>query len=157
MRARLEYVIPVGVLAGVGLLFVQALGQMGPPLVPIRASSVTHKVCHAAILTVVEKVVDGDTFDVRLEVPAWIGVRVNLEERVRLLGVDAWEMRDARGRGVPAQQFAAQWLKSRNFPTTVVGCKRDNFGRALVTIDSLGKGDLGAALVAAGHAVPWQP
>lgn len=59
----------------------------------------------------VAKVVDGDTFDFDLDLGFYAIMRV----RVRLLGIDTWEMwgRNAHELGVPARDAAAEWMRVR--------------------------------------------
>jgi endonuclease YncB( thermonuclease family) len=108
--------------------------------------------CYTATLVAVERVVDGDTYDLMLSVPVWIGLYADIRERVRLLGVDAWERSEPQG--PVATGFVERWLLDSGY-TEVQTCKRDNFGRALATIKSRIKGDLGQVLLREGHAKPY--
>ena len=56
----------------------------------------------------IAKVVDGDTFDFDLD----LGFYAHLRVRVRLHGIDTWEMwgKNAHELGVPARDFAANWF-----------------------------------------------
>ena len=71
----------------------------------------------------VAKVVDGDTFGL-------FNVGVSPEERVRVLGVDAAEIRDTLGPA--ARAFTAEWLGRG--PFHLRSCQRDSFGRLLGTV-----------------------
>ena len=71
----------------------------------------------------VKRVVDGDTFIL-------YNVGVTDEERIRLLGVDAAELRDSLGPA--ARTFTEQWLVRG--PFIISGCKRDSFGRILAEV-----------------------
>lgn len=71
----------------------------------------------------VMRVIDADTF-------VLYSVGVPAEERVRLLGVDAVEIRDTLG--AAAKAFTTEWL-SRG-PFQLHTCKRDSFGRLLAVV-----------------------
>lgn len=90
----------------------------------------------------VQRVIDGDTF-------VLYHVGVPPEERVRLLGVDTPE-RNQPG-FAEATAFTSAWLAKG--PASLTACKRDSFGRLLVTVQR-GDESLGQALLAAGLAVP---
>jgi endonuclease YncB( thermonuclease family) len=83
-------------------------------------------------------VVDGDTFGV-------FNVGVTAEERVRLLGVDAAEIRDTLGPA--AKGLTAEWLARGPFELHT--CKRDSFGRLLAVVHR-GTDTLAVRLVEAG-------
>jgi len=109
--------------------------------------------CWRAWVVAVVHVVDSDTID--LEV-SW-EPRHTAEERVRLLGVDAPELHGAtKAAGEAAKAYTTAWLATSG-PTEVVVCQpaRDSFGRLLGRVVSRTQGDLSAALLAAGHAVPY--
>jgi endonuclease YncB( thermonuclease family) len=111
--------------------------------------------CWRAWVVAVVNVVDGDTVD--LEV-SW-EPRHTAEERVRLVGIDTPELHGAtKPAGEAAKAFTVTWLGTAG-PTEVVVCRpaRDSFGRLLGHVVSLTQGDLGAALMAAGHAMPYKP
>lgn len=56
----------------------------------------------------VVKVIDGDTIDVRLDV----GFDTHIFKRLRLLGVDTWELRgDERERGLVAKEFVESRMR----------------------------------------------
>ncbi len=90
----------------------------------------------------VSRVVDGDTFDL-------FTVGVTPTERVRLLGVDAVELRDARG--PEARDSVARWLARG--PFLLESCRRDNFGRLLAVV-SRGADTLAMDLVRWGLGAP---
>lgn len=71
----------------------------------------------------VSRVIDGDTFIL-------YSVGVPAEERIRVLGVDAAEIRDSLG--PMAKAFTVEWI-SRG-PFNLQACKRDSFGRLLATV-----------------------
>lgn len=111
--------------------------------------------CWRAWVVAVVHVVDGDT--VELEV-SWEPRHV-ATERVRLLGIDTPERKGAtREAADAAMRYTATWLADSG-PTELVVCRppRDSFGRLLGRIVSATKGDLAAALIAAGHAVSYRP
>jgi endonuclease YncB( thermonuclease family) len=94
------------------------------------------------------RVIDGDTIIIRLEIPAHPSTG-EVEHRpftVRLLGVDARELRAPGGR--EAKAFTEAWLARG--PVTVTACKYDGFGRLLGTVVR-GEQDLAVELVLAGH------
>lgn len=94
------------------------------------------------------RVVDGDTVDLVLDV----GFYLNTTLRFRLLGVDAPE------RGKPgaaeATAFVQAWL-AEDPDLTAHTRKADSFGRWLVDITREDGTSLSAALLEAGHAVPY--
>lgn len=59
----------------------------------------------------VAKVIDGDTFDLDLD----LGFYASLRVRVRLVEVDTYEVygKNAHELGIPARDFAADWLRDR--------------------------------------------
>lgn len=85
----------------------------------------------------VSRVLDGDTFGL-------YAVGVPAEERVRVLGVDAAEIRDSLGPA--ARAYTVEWL-SRG-PFMLAACKRDSFGRLLGVV-SRGVDTLAVDLIAA--------
>ena len=112
--------------------------------------------------------VDGDTVDVRTD----LGFDMDgLGMRLRLLGVDCPEKRPSRLKWLAAKQFTHDWLAAnadpagrhfiRTTPNTRHRDKADSFGRYLATVYNLVDGDtqgdqcLNAALLDAGHAVPY--
>lgn len=105
--------------------------------------------CWTASVVAVVEVQDGDTFEAELAI--WY--KVTITERIRVLGVDSPEKRDT----VPwtlARQFTIRWLQEAGY-TEITVCRYDSFGRALGKVVSRAKGELGAALIAAGHATPY--
>lgn len=83
----------------------------------------------------VAKVVDGDTFGV------W-NLGIPLEERIRLLGVDAAELRDTLGPA--AKAFTTGWIAQG--PFRLETCRRDSFGRLLAVV-TRGSDTLAADLI----------
>ena len=100
-------------------------------------------------------VVDGDTVAVEV---TWEPGHV-ATERVRLLGIDTPERKTTTlAAGDAAKAYTTKWLEDSG-PTEIVVCRpaRDSFGRLLGRLISTVKGDLAAALLAAGHAKPYTP
>lgn len=112
--------------------------------------------------------VDGDTVDVRTD----LGFDMDgLAMRLRLLGVDCPERNTDRPAWLAAKLFTHNWLiqhadlAGRHFMRTIRNTrdrdKADSFGRYLATVYDLVDGDtqgdhcLNAALLDAGHAVPY--
>lgn len=115
-----------------------------------------------------EQEVDGDTVDCRTD----LGFDLDgMGMRLRLLGVDCPERKDNLIAWKAAKQFTADWLtehrdaRGRFFIHTIRNTrqrdKKDSFGRYLATIYNLVDGDrqgnhcLNAALLDAGHAIPY--
>jgi micrococcal nuclease len=103
----------------------------------------------------IERVIDGDTLDVRLD----CGLHITAAHRLRLLGVNAYESRGPeRARGRTATAWVEDWIADRDvsaeaFPFRVLTAKSDVFGRWLCRLWSRVDGEeLGPALLAAGHA-----
>lgn len=71
----------------------------------------------------VQRYIDGDTI-------VLFSVGIPPEERIRLLGVDAAEIRDTLGPA--ARAFTIEWL-SRG-PFKLETCRRDSFGRLLAVV-----------------------
>jgi len=90
----------------------------------------------------VARVVDGDTFDLYT-------VGVTNVERVRILGVDAAELRDSLGPA--ARDSTTVWLARGDF--RLDACRRDSFGRLLAAV-SRGADTLAVDLVHWGLGVP---
>lgn len=61
-------------------------------------------------ITNIAKVIDGDTFDFDID----LGFYAILRVRVRLEGIDTWEMwgSNAHELGIPARDFASEWMQS---------------------------------------------
>lgn len=112
--------------------------------------------------------VDGDTIDVRTD----LGFDMDgLAMRLRLLGVDCPERTADRPAWLAAKLFTHTWLIEHADPAgrlfirtsrnTRARDKADSFGRYLATVYDLVDGDtqgdhcLNAALLDAGHAVPY--
>jgi micrococcal nuclease len=78
----------------------------------------------------VERVVDGDTVDVVLD----LGFGLSLKQRLRVIGIDTAELRSKdpgeREAALRAKEFAEKWLLSGE-KTTVKTYKDDKYGRIL--------------------------
>ncbi len=101
----------------------------------------------------VERVIDGDTIRVRVQV--WIDQE--LAVNVRLRGVDAPELRarcdDERSRAEAARDFVIALVGEQ---ITLHSIGRDKFfGRVVADVTVADGRDLGEALLAAGHARPY--
>jgi micrococcal nuclease len=92
-------------------------------------------------------VVDGDTIDVDIE----LGFGVSKRERIRLVGVDAWELTgDEKAKGVEAKAFVQSWTFGR--PVSLeTDQKRGKYGRLIADLIADGK-RLSEALIREGHA-----
>ena len=102
------------------------------------------------VSAVVERVVDGDTVDVRAHI--WLGQ--SLTVRVRIDGVDTPEMRsacaDERRLAVAAREFLARRLLNRQI--TLLRVVYDKFGGRVRADISDAEGDIAKALLDAGLA-----
>jgi len=87
----------------------------------------------------IERIVDGDTYDIFLD----LGFAIYVKERVRLAGVDTPEIfgRNATDEGKTAKNFVADWVKSKaDLPGYFVYRSlkynaKDKYGRALGSIE----------------------
>jgi len=106
---------------------------------------------------VVTRVVDGDTFDLKVQ----LGFKICIGIRVRLYGVDTPEVYGVKKeseeyqKGEAASEFARDWLKAS--PETIevhtVKDAKGKYGRYLATIvNPITKESLNEALLANGHA-----
>jgi micrococcal nuclease len=100
----------------------------------------------------VERIVDGDTLDVDLD----LGMRIHVKARLRLEHVNAPEHGNAAGDAATA---FVQRLLPAGTPVVVATAKPDKYGRALATVafqHDAHEVDLATALLQAGHAVPYE-
>jgi endonuclease YncB( thermonuclease family) len=101
----------------------------------------------------VERVVDGDTVDVRARI--WLGQSLSI--RVRIDGVDTPEMRsdcaDERRLALAARDFLARRLLNREI--TLLRVVYDKFGGRVRADISDANGDIAKALLDAGLARPY--
>lgn len=105
----------------------------------------------------VEKIVDGDTIDVRLDV----GFDTHIYKRLRLLGVDTWELRgDEKEKGQIAKEFVHTRLVNQAQREVYVQTKMDargKYGRVLAWVWYRSVGDyicLNEVLLQEGHGTP---
>jgi micrococcal nuclease len=111
-------------------------------------------------------VVDGDTIDVTLD----LGLHLTSTQRVRILGVNCPELhaKDTQTRllAQDAKVYTEEILTElhevahdtgNDWPFIITTTKSDSFGRYLATVSSVDfpEWDLGAALIANGHAVAF--
>jgi endonuclease YncB( thermonuclease family) len=98
----------------------------------------------------VDKVVDGDTLDLQLD----LGFGVFTRQRVRLLGINAPEHNTPDGK--KALSFVEAWVVEHGpeFTVRTQKDKKEKYGRYLATLLS-DAADLGQALLDAGLALPW--
>jgi|FLYL01.1.fsa_nt_gi endonuclease YncB( thermonuclease family) len=108
------------------------------------------KACATARVTRIVRVVDGDTFDAEVAV-RWLQITLTVRERVRVLGVDAWELRDGE-RGQSARAFTARWLADAE-GVSIRACDRDSFGRVLAEVTNARGERLAEALITGGHGI----
>jgi len=99
----------------------------------------------------VVKIVDADTFDVKID----LGFRMTTEQRLRLLGVDAWEVRgDERTEGLAAKAFVVDAMPVGS--TVIIRTeKTGKYGRYLAHVELPDGRDLGETLIKEGHAEPY--
>lgn len=106
-------------------------------------------------------IIDGDT----IALPCEPSLGLCRSERIRILNIDAPETGRARCEaeriaGLAAKEALARHLRGRSI--TITRCEpetgrcEDRYRRTLARL-STPAGDIGAALVASGHALPWRP
>jgi endonuclease YncB( thermonuclease family) len=95
----------------------------------------------------VERIIDGDTIEVTLD----LGWGLYKRDHVRIAGINAPEKVTAAGK--EAKAFI-QTLLPVGADVTIVSKQLDKYGRALAEV-LVGKVSVGPAMVAAGHAKPW--
>ena len=106
----------------------------------------------------VDRVVDGDTIDVILD----LGFDISLKERVRLVGINTPESRtrdlEEKARGLAAKDFVCQWLLEEAGNNPIIETLKDKtgkFGRILGRVINDEGECLNDILVAEGHATPY--
>lgn len=105
----------------------------------------------------VTNVVDGDTFDIAID----LGFSIHYKARARLAGIDTPEKNTQFGKAVWGQVIMLVAGRKLKMTTT----KPDKYGRTLVTVDLGEKGDLAKYLISKGWAkaydggtkVVWTP
>jgi len=102
----------------------------------------------------VKKVVDGDTFDIIID----LGFKVKLDARVRLYGVNTPESRtkdlEEKKMGLAAKEFTDQWLTAANHKVKIetVIDKNEKYGRVLARVWNESGACLNTDIVASGLA-----
>jgi micrococcal nuclease len=106
----------------------------------------------------VDRVIDGDTIDVILD----LGFDIYYKARVRFYGINTPESRTRdlveKEAGLAAKQYVVDWISSRDDSVIVQTTIDDKgkYGRVLGTIlDKEGGESLNAKLVSDGHAVEY--
>jgi micrococcal nuclease len=102
------------------------------------------------------RVVDGDTVDLRID----LGFSVQIEQRVRLLGIDTPEINspdpEKRVAALAAKAMLAELLPEQTFVTVVTEKdKTEKYGRYLARIYNEKVADVAAALIDKGLGVPY--
>jgi micrococcal nuclease len=102
----------------------------------------------------IEKVVDGDTLNVALD----LGLDVTVRTVLRLAGLNAPEHGTPEGDAATA--FVTAWVLKHQtvggwFTVMTTKDRKEKYGRYLATVTSADGGVLNAELLAAGHALPW--
>src|SRR5213593_4303800 len=97
----------------------------------------------------VQRIVDGDTLHVRVD----LGFDIRVDQILRLLGIDAPELRTASGR--EARDFLTSLLPIGTVVTVrTVKDRREKYGRYLATVLQ-GDVSINDTLIASGHARPY--
>lgn len=97
----------------------------------------------------VEKVVDGDTVDLVVD----LGFRTSMRDRFRLYGINAWETRgDDREKGLAAKARLEGLIGGREITINTYKDERGKYGRwlAILYVDEI---NINGLLVQEGHAV----
>jgi micrococcal nuclease len=107
-------------------------------------------------LKALAKVVDGDTVDLDLD----LGFSVTMRQRVRLIGLDAPEIRSKdpieKGKGQESLVFVNQWFQQPG-PVLVRTTKEEKYGRMLADCYREGAPSLCSELLERGLALPYNP
>lgn len=95
------------------------------------------------------RVIDGDTVDVAID----LGFHITKTERLRLLGIDAPEMKGAtREAGLAAQKFLEVLIGGEAVIVETVRDRTDKYGRYLATL-WVEETCVNATMIETGHAV----
>jgi micrococcal nuclease len=97
---------------------------------------------------VVERVIDGDTIEVVLD----LGWKLYKQDHVRFAGINAPEKNTAEG--LAAKAFLCTLIKPGD-TVTIHSRKLDKYGRCLATVIHESGMDLNKAMIDAGHAVEY--
>ncbi len=92
------------------------------------------------------KVVDGDTFHLRLD----LGWQITMKARCRIAGIDAPELDTEAGQA--AKAYAQELLRPGD-QVTFVSHSLDKYGRPLGSIILADQRNVGLLMISAGHAV----
>ena len=101
--------------------------------------------------TVVDRVVDGDTIDVTID----LGFNVWIKERLRLYGLNTPETRtkdaEEKERGLKAKRYVENQVNSNQGKIQIQSLGRGKYGRVLAEI-WVGKNNINELLISNGHA-----
>ena len=99
----------------------------------------------------VDKVVDGDTIDVTID----LGFNVWIKERLRLYGLNTPETRtkdlEEKEKGLKAKKYVENQVNSNSGQIQVLSLGRGKYGRVLAEI-WVGKNNINELLISNGHA-----
>jgi len=98
----------------------------------------------------VEKIVDADTIDIRVD----LGFGIGFKERFRVLGIDAWEMKGTeRANGIKAKERVIELIPVGSHVTIKTHKdQKGKYGRYLAEIFSDNGENIGEVLIKEGHA-----
>jgi micrococcal nuclease len=134
-----------------GLLLAGASDQ--PAAVGMAPQRLASEALAGPVRAVVERVIDGDTVEVRASI--WLGQ--SLTVRVRIDGIDTPEARspcaDERRLAIMAREFLAQRVLNKE--VALHGVVYDKFGGRVRAEISDAQGSVGDALLSAGLARPY--
>lgn len=151
-RVIIECVIPISVLVVlIGIMAFRGVASAQRDGIPERApeqACPTWPDLYYYPGTVVN-VVDADTLDVDI----YLGLNITKHERIRLWGIDAWEVRgEEREKGLAAKAYVEEWLFNGNPEIRVkTRGERGKYGRLIADIVECGQ-LLSEHLVLNGHA-----
>ena len=104
-----------------------------------------------------ERVVDGDTIDVKLD----LGFDLKMQARIRFVGINAPESRTRdlveKQKGLEAKRYVEDWLG--NCDAVIIQTqldKKGKFGRILGTVLNAEGASLNDEMIALGHATPYE-
>lgn len=148
-EAACVLVLVVALAGGVLVFWVWALSDMPDSEPPVTVQRVMvpngDRYWYTAVC---ERVVDGDTVDMQVD----LGFGIVIRDRFRLLGVDAWETRgEERERGLAAAARLRELVEGKPLLIHTRKDERGKYGRWLadIYVDDV---DVGATLVEEGHA-----
>jgi len=101
----------------------------------------------------VQRIVDADTFDLLVD----LGFQTYSMQRVRLAGVDAWEMRgEEKVKGKMATEFVKRRMPEDSWVVVSSDGKKGKYGRFIVDVQLSTGEQLGELLLKEGHAEPYE-